>query len=72
MLDRVLAMGGQSSKIEDTKTVASGDFLRTAAIMLIGIGIALMFVTRSLCNQSTFLDFAYCLPLLTFNQSMDC
>ena len=42
-----VAMGGQSSKIEDTKTVASGDFLRTAAIMLIGIGIALMFVTRS-------------------------
>lgn len=43
-----VAIGGQSSKIEDTKTVASGDFLRTAAIMLIGIGIALMFVTRSL------------------------
>lgn len=43
-----VAMGGQSSKIEDTKTVASGDFLRTAAIMLIGIGIVLMFVTRSL------------------------
>nr|WP_239460938.1 MMPL family transporter [Lactobacillus crispatus] len=43
-----VAMGGQSSKIEDTKTVASGDFLRNAAIMLIGIGIALMFVTRSL------------------------
>ena len=46
--DAKVAMGGQSSKIEDTKTVASGDFLRTAAIMLIGIGIALMFVTRSL------------------------
>ena len=43
-----VAMGGQSSKIEDTKNVASGDFIRTAAIMLIGIGIALMFVTRSL------------------------
>lgn len=43
-----VAMGGQSSKIEDTKKVASGDFIRTAAIMLIGIGIALMFVTRSL------------------------
>lgn len=43
-----VAMGGQSSKIKDTKTVASGDFLRTAAIMLIGIGIALMFVTHSL------------------------
>lgn len=43
-----VAMGGQSSKIKDTKTVAGGDFVRTAAIMLIGIGIALMFVTRSL------------------------
>ncbi len=43
-----VAMGGQSSKIKDTKSVASGDFIRTAAIMLIGIGIALMFVTRSI------------------------
>lgn len=43
-----VAMGGQSSKIEDTRNTASGDFIRTAAIMLIGIGIALMFVTRSL------------------------
>ncbi|WP_281827831.1 MULTISPECIES: MMPL family transporter [Lactobacillus] len=46
--DATVAMGGQSSKIEDTKNVASQDFVRTAAIMLIGIGIALMFVTRSL------------------------
>lgn len=43
-----VAMGGQSSTIEDTKNVASQDFVRTAAIMLVGIGIALMFVTRSL------------------------
>lgn len=43
-----VAMGGQSSKIEDTKNTASGDFIRTASIMIIGIGIALMFVTRSL------------------------
>lgn len=41
-------MGGQSSTIEDTKNTASGDFNRTMAIMLIGIGIALIFVTRSL------------------------
>ena len=41
-------MGGQSSTIEDTKNTASGDFARTMAIMLIGIGIALIFVTRSL------------------------
>lgn len=41
-------MGGQSSTIEDTKNTASGDFTRTMAIMLIGIGIALILVTRSL------------------------
>lgn len=41
-------MGGQSSTIEDTKNTARGDFNRTMAIMLIGIGIALIFVTRSL------------------------
>ncbi|TXG06221.1 MMPL family transporter [Lactobacillus delbrueckii] len=41
-------MGGQSSTIEDTKNTASGDFTRTMAIMLIGVGIALIFVTRSL------------------------
>ncbi|WP_127345742.1 MMPL family transporter [Lactobacillus amylolyticus] len=46
--DATVAMGGQSSKIEDTKNVASQDFVRTAAIMLIGVGIALMFITRSL------------------------
>ncbi|BDR60007.1 MMPL family transporter [Lactobacillus xylocopicola] len=43
-----VAMGGQSAKIADVKDVANKDFLRTAAIMLIGIGIALIFVTRSL------------------------
>lgn len=41
-------MGGQSSTIEDTKNTASGDFTRTMAIMLIGVGIALILVTRSL------------------------
>lgn len=43
-----VAMGGQSSTLHDIKSVASGDFVRTAAIMLIGIGLALIFVTRSL------------------------
>ncbi|GFZ26765.1 MMPL/RND family transporter [Lactobacillus corticis] len=43
-----VAAGGQSSHIQDTRQTASGDFTRTAAIMIIGIGIALMFVTRSL------------------------
>lgn len=41
-------MGGRSSQIKDTRSVAGGDFVRTAAIMLIGIGLALIFVTRSL------------------------
>ncbi|WEV51392.1 MMPL family transporter [Lactobacillus sp. ESL0731] len=43
-----VAMGGESAKIADIKQVANGDFIRTAAIMLVGIGIALIFVTRSL------------------------
>ncbi|WP_251545780.1 MMPL family transporter [Limosilactobacillus caecicola] len=43
-----VAVGGQSSKIADTKNVAGGDFLRTAIIMVVGIGLALIFVTRSL------------------------
>ena len=42
-----VAMGGQSEKIYDTQKIASQDFLRTAAIMLIGIGIALIIITRS-------------------------
>lgn len=42
-----IAMGGQSEKIYDTQETASSDFLRTAIIMLVGIGIALIFVTRS-------------------------
>lgn len=65
-----VAMGGESSKIQDTKSVASGDFIRTAAIMLIGIGIALMFVTRSLLQPVYILGsllIAY-LCSLTFNQ----
>lgn len=43
-----VAMGGQSSTLADTKSLASQDFIRTAAIMLIGIALALVFVTRSL------------------------
>ena len=42
-----VAMDGQSENIYDTKSVAASDFDRTAAIMLIGIGIALIFITRS-------------------------
>lgn len=43
-----VAMGGQSSRINDIKKTASSDFVRTATIMLIGIGIALMLITHSL------------------------
>ncbi|EEW53791.1 MMPL family transporter [Limosilactobacillus antri] len=43
-----VVVGGQSSKINDTKTIAGGDFLRTAIIMIVGIGLALVYVTRSL------------------------
>lgn len=41
-------MSGETSKIYDMKTTSSQDFMRTAVIMLVGIGIALIFVTRSL------------------------
>lgn len=43
-----VAVGGQSSVIKDTRQIASSDFVRTAIIMLVGIGLALIFVTRSL------------------------
>lgn len=43
-----VAIGGQTAFMADTRDVASSDFVRTAAIMLIGIGIALIFVTRSI------------------------
>lgn len=43
-----IVMGGQSSRIANIKQVAGGDFVRTAAIMLVGIAIALVLITRSL------------------------
>ncbi|MFC6182498.1 MMPL family transporter [Lactiplantibacillus daowaiensis] len=42
-----IAIGGQTSETNDTQSIASSDFTRTAAIMLVGILIALMFITRS-------------------------
>ncbi|MCP0887621.1 MMPL family transporter [Ligilactobacillus sp. WILCCON 0076] len=45
--------GGSTSRTKDLKNVASGDFSRTAILMLIGILIALMFVTRSLIQSIT-------------------
>lgn len=46
--DAEVVMGGQSSRIEDTRQTASKDFTRTAIIMLVGIGLALIVVTRSI------------------------
>lgn len=43
-----IAMGGQTSSTADTQEIASSDFNRTALIMVVGIGLALTFVTRSL------------------------
>ncbi|MFD1319054.1 MMPL family transporter [Loigolactobacillus zhaoyuanensis] len=43
-----VAIGGQTASISDTHHIASSDFLRTAAIMLIGILLALMVITRSI------------------------
>lgn len=42
-----VAVGGQSSQIVDLEQLAQHDFKRTALIMIAGIGIALLFVTRS-------------------------
>jgi RND superfamily putative drug exporter len=43
-----VAIGGQTASTSDTQKIASSDFVRTAAIMIIGILLALMFVTRSI------------------------
>ena len=41
------AIGGKSSQNVDLQQIASSDFLRTAIIMLIGIGLVLLYITRS-------------------------
>ncbi|WP_462400392.1 MMPL family transporter [Lacticaseibacillus pantheris] len=43
-----VAIGGQTATTADTHDIASEDFIRTAVIMLVGIGLALMFITRSI------------------------
>ncbi|WP_155287864.1 MMPL family transporter [Lacticaseibacillus zhaodongensis] len=43
-----VAIGGQTASTSDTQHIASSDFVRTAAIMIIGILLALMVVTRSI------------------------
>lgn len=42
-----VAIGGQTSQNLDLETLSQGDFIRTAMIMIIGIGIALLLFTRS-------------------------
>lgn len=48
-----VAVGGQSSQTSDLQKIANGDFFRTVVIMLVGIGLALMVVTRSLVQAIT-------------------
>ncbi|WP_424321121.1 MMPL family transporter [Lacticaseibacillus chiayiensis] len=48
LADATVAIGGQTSQTADLQDLANGDFERTAAIMIIGISIALIVVTRSL------------------------
>lgn len=43
-----VAVGGESSNLNDTKNIATSDFVRTAAIMIVGITLALIVVSRSL------------------------
>nr|WP_276580110.1 MMPL family transporter [Lacticaseibacillus parakribbianus] len=43
-----VAIGGQTAQDHDLRQLANGDFTRTAAIMVIGIGLALIVVTQSL------------------------
>ncbi|MBY9079943.1 MMPL family transporter [Paenibacillus sp. HN-1] len=45
--DAKVAIGGKSSQNADLQDMASGDFARTAVIMLVGIGLVLILITRS-------------------------
>lgn len=62
-----VALGGQTSYINDTKNIASKDFIRTAIIMLSGILLALMFITRSILQPFYILGTL----LLTYIMSLD-
>lgn len=48
-----VAIGGQTSQDNDLRNLASGDFQRTAIIMVIGIGLALIVVTQSILQPIT-------------------
>lgn len=45
--DATVAIGGQTATVDDTQNIANADFIRTAIIMLCGIALALMLITRS-------------------------
>jgi len=44
----MVALGGRTVQNVDLQEISSNDFLRTATIMLIGIGLVLIVITRSL------------------------
>ncbi|MEI5907978.1 MMPL family transporter [Bacillus spongiae] len=46
--DAVIGIGGKSAENVDLENLASGDFARTATIMLIGIGLVLVYITKSI------------------------
>ncbi|MCY9806408.1 MMPL family transporter [Lentilactobacillus senioris] len=48
MKNATVAVGGQTSNLNDTKNIATSDFLRTAIIMIVGITFALMLISHSL------------------------
>ena len=50
-----VAIAGQTSQDNDLRSLANGDFQRTATIMLIGIAIALIVVTQSILQPLTIL-----------------
>ena len=62
-----VALGGQTAYINDTRNVASKDFIRTAIIMLTGILLALMLITRSILQPFYILGTL----LLTYIMSLD-
>ncbi|WPK11100.1 MMPL family transporter [Lysinibacillus louembei] len=49
--DTKAAIGGKSSENVDLKNVSEQDFLHTATIMLIGIALVLMVITRSIAHS---------------------
>lgn len=47
LADAKVAIGGKSSQNADLQDMAGGDFTRTAILMLVGIGLMLVLITRS-------------------------